>query len=115
MVDEFTTFENLQTIVVKVEAVLNNHPVSDISDAESITLSHLLYDRPIVSLPHRDVQDDEIHDLTYGETGDIEKRARFKHCYSTIWWKKEYLTALCESHCATSTDTPQTVTLFLLH
>ena len=57
----YATSESLHTIVVEVEAVLNNRPLthvsSDIRDAEPITPSHLLYDRPIVSLPHRDVQD----------------------------------------------------------
>ena len=63
-----TTLASLQTIVVKVEAVLNNRPLahtsSDVTDAEPITPSHLLYGRPIISLPHHDVQDDEIYEPT---------------------------------------------------
>ena len=45
------TLASLQTIVVKVEAVLNNRPLthtsSDVTDAEPITPSHLLYGRPV--------------------------------------------------------------------
>ena len=66
------TLESLQTIVVEVEAVLNNRPLthtsSEVTDAVPIIPSHLLYGRPIVSLSHCDVQDDEIDDLTYGKT-----------------------------------------------
>ena len=76
------TLESLQTIVVEVEAVLNNRPLthtsSDVTDAEPITPSHLLYGRPIVSLTHRDVQDDEIDDPTYDEASDIERRTKIQ-------------------------------------
>ena len=60
------TLESLQTIVVEVEAVLNNHPLthvlSESSDADPITPSHLLYGRFIVSLPYQDVQQYEVDD-----------------------------------------------------
>ena len=110
-----TTLESLQTIVVEVKAVLNSRPLthtsSDVTDAEPITPSHLLYGRPIVSLPHRDVQDDEIDDPTYGEASDIERRTKIQsQLLHHFWnrWSKEYLTALHEFLRMSGTNT-QTV------
>ena len=58
------TLESLQTIIVEVEALLNDHPLtyasSDIKDLNPINPSHLLHGRRIVKLPHTSVQEDEI-------------------------------------------------------
>jgi len=95
------TLESLQTIVVEVEAILNNHPLThcstDIKDMDLITPSHLLYGRSIISLPYQEVQDDQIDDPTYGNDTDIRKRAKtqallFKHFWTR--WQREYLTSL---------------------
>ena len=47
------TMESLQTIVVEIKAVLNNRPLtyvsSDVTDADPITLSHLLHGRPTLA------------------------------------------------------------------
>ena len=71
------TLESLQTIVVEVEAVLNNHPLTnvspDVKDMDPVTPSHLLYGRSIISLPYQDVQDDEVNDPTYGDDADLRK------------------------------------------
>ena len=66
---------------------------------------------PIVTLPHHDVEVDEVDDPTYGETTEIQRRAKaqallLQHFRSR--WKKEYLTALREFHHTTGTNT-QTV------
>jgi len=72
--------ESLQTMIVEVEAMLNNRPLSYVSpdseDMKPITPSHLLLGRPIISLPHYDVQDDELTNPTYGETVDISRNAK---------------------------------------
>ena len=69
---------------------------------EPITPSHLLLGRPIVSLSHYDVQDDELTDPTYGEdTNDINRSAKaHAQLLTHFWnrWKTEYLTALREFH-----------------
>ena len=48
--------EALQTLVVEIEAVLNDRPLTylsaDIDDPEPLTPSHLLYGRRITALPH---------------------------------------------------------------
>ena len=95
------TLESLQTIIVEVEAVLNNRPLThvsaDIHDIDPITPSHLLYGRSIVSLPYQRVEDDEAEDPMFGEDEDIRKRTKaqallFKHFWAR--WQKESLTSL---------------------
>ena len=96
----------LQTLVVEVEATLNDRPLThvscDITDAEPITPAHLLYGRRITSLPFRQVEDDEVVDPTFGEGKDVvERRTRqlasvLQHFRSR--WKHEYLTSLREFH-----------------
>jgi len=65
------TLESLQTPVTEVEAVLNNRPFTynspDVDDPSLITPAHLLYGRPITTLPHYDVTPDEIDDPTCGD------------------------------------------------
>ena len=57
----------LQTLVIKVEMVLNDRPLiyvsPDITDSEPLTPSHLLCGHRITSLPYMTVEDD---DPTYG-------------------------------------------------
>ena len=84
------------------------HTSSDVTDAEPITPSHLLYGRPMKSLPHRDVQDNEIDDPTYGEASDIERRTKIQsQLLHHFWnrWSKEYLTALHEFHRVSGNNT----------
>ena len=53
----------LQTIVIEIEANLNNRPLtyilSDISGPEPLTPSHLLYGRQIKSFPYPDVDTED--------------------------------------------------------
>ena len=102
------TMESLQTIVVEVEAHLNNRPLtyssSDIGDPEPITPSHLLHGRRITTLPHTRV---EIKDPDFGDASAVKHRARvhatiIKHFWSR--WRNEYLTALRETHKSTGNN-----------
>ena len=65
----FVTLPILQTLIVEIEAVLNDRPItyvaSDLNDLEPLTPSHLLYGRRITTLPHK-IMDDEVDDPTYG-------------------------------------------------
>jgi len=51
----------LQTLVVEVEAILNDQPLthvsSDMDDAEPLTPAHLLHGHCITSLPHEVVEE----------------------------------------------------------
>ena len=67
----------LQTLIVEIEATLNDRPLThvscDITDTEPITPAHLLYGRRISSLPYRRVEEDEVVDPTFGEDTNIER------------------------------------------
>ena len=106
------TLESLQTIIVEVEALLNDRPLtyalSDINDLNPITPSHLLHGRRIVKLPHTSVQEDEICDPNF-ITGGSEIRHRAKKQALILQhfenrWKREYLTALRETHRVTGNN-----------
>ena len=106
-----TTLESLQTMTTEVEAVLNNQPLthvsSDANDIGPITPAHLLHGGPIVTLPHHNVQDDELDDPTYGETTDLRRSVKAQALLlSHFWnrWKTEYLTALREFHRTTGSN-----------
>ena len=108
------TLSSLQTIVVEVEALLNDHPLTyiscDLDDLEPITPSHLLYGRRIVPLPHCTVEDDEINDPNFQDVSELRQRAKgqaivIKHFWSR--WKNEYLTALRETHRTTGNNAQQ--------
>ena len=108
------TLESIQTIVVEVEALLNDRPLtyasSEINDPEPITPSHLLCGRRIITLPHTAAQDDELCDPDFGDDSEVRCRAKrqaliIKHLENH--WKHEYLTALREAHRTTGTNTQQ--------
>jgi len=64
-------------MIVEVESVLKNRPLTyvspDADEIETITPSHLLCGRQIVSLPHYDVQ---LTNPTYGEKTHINRSAK---------------------------------------
>lgn len=104
----------LQTIIVEVEAVLNDRPLtyvsSDINDAEALTPAHLLYGRRITTLPHESVDEDEISDPSYApsQATDVLKRSkRVALLIQHFWtrWRQEYLTSLREFHRQSGTNT----------
>ena len=69
----YVTLPSLQTIVVEIEAHLNNRPLtyvsSDLDEPEPLTPSHLLYGRIIDTVPHSLAAEDEVIDENYQEVG----------------------------------------------
>ena len=65
----FVTLQILETVVVEIEGMLNDRPLtyvsSDISDPEPLTPAHLIYGRRIVSVPHPVEDPDENADPSY--------------------------------------------------
>jgi len=88
----------LQTLIVEIEAVLNDRPLSDLSDPEPLTPSHLICGSRITSLLHSVV--DLAVDPTYGVSSVTKLASRqsqlIQHFQSR--WRKEYLTSLREYH-----------------
>ena len=120
----YATLSSLQTIIVEVEAMLNDRPLtylpSDITDPEPLTPAHLIYGRRITTLPHPMVEEDEVIDPNYGDSSDLRKRANtqaliLKHFWKR--WKLEYLTSLREFHKTTGNNTQrvQTGDVVLVH
>ena len=99
------TLSDLQTIIVEIEGILNDRPLTyisaDIDDDEALTPSHLLNGRRITLLPRENVNEEDINDPDYGNLTTITKRARrmallLQHFRNR--WKNEYLTSLREFH-----------------
>jgi len=70
----------LETIVVEIEAVINDRPLtfvsSELGDIEPLTPAHLLHCRRITYLPHEMVDIDEILDPNYGDTDSVHRKAK---------------------------------------
>ena len=99
------SLQMLQTIVVEVEALLNDRPLMYISqdpnDPEPLTPSHLLAGRRITSLPYETQTIDEINDPSNDEHSRLSKDAKTQALllqHFTSRWKNEYLTSLREFH-----------------
>ena len=107
----FITLEALQTLVVEIEAVLNDRPLTylsaDVDDPEPLTPSHLLYGRRITTLPHPEFEDNKLTDPTYCTSSTLREKSRrqsqlLQHFQSR--WKKEYIISLRETHRMTGTN-----------
>ena len=108
----YTTLPTLQTLIVEVEAILNDCPLtylsSDIIDPQPLTPSHLIYGQRIVMLPHLVCEDDEVSDNDYDDSGSqTRRRAKIqalllKHFW--LKWRQEYLTSLREFHKTTGNN-----------
>ena len=104
----------LQTLVVEVEAILNDRPLThvspDLEDAEPLTPAHLLHGRRIVSMPHEVVEEQDLNDPTYGNITDVSQRAKLQAFLLNQFqarWKYEYLTSLREHHRTTGNNSQQ--------
>ena len=99
----FVSLPVLQTIVVEIEAVLNDRPLtyvsSDVRDVEPLIPAHLLCGRRITSLPHD--HEENLDDPDYVDASamreQVDKHTRILNHFESRW-KREYLTSLREFH-----------------
>ncbi|GBP10481.1 hypothetical protein EVAR_70789_1 [Eumeta japonica] len=86
------TFEELQTLAVEVEAILNSRPIAPLSDdpndGEALTPGHLLIGAALVALP------DERYNLT--KPGSLNQWQRITFLKQQFWkaWARDYLLSL---------------------
>ena len=95
---------DLRTIIVEIEAALNDRPLtyvsSDLESLHSLTPSHLLLGYRLDSFP--DISSfEEINDPTYNEksildTMSLNLSIKLKHFWNR--WRSEYLVSLREKH-----------------
>ena len=73
----YATLESLQTIIVEIEALLNDRPLThvspDLRDPEPITPAVLLCGKKITTLPHCTVELDELDDPDFGDVSDLRR------------------------------------------
>ena len=98
----FVTLEQLETIIVEIEAILNDRPLtyvsSDFADPEPLTPSHLLYGRRIRPIPHPLDNPEELEDPDFLDADNMRRVDKQAHLIEQFWtrWKREYLTSLRE-------------------
>ena len=95
------TYDELLTLVIEVEAVLNSRPLSYVSSEdmeEPLTPSHLLVGFRLMTLPDPAVPDDP--DFTDSVEGLTRRMVHLTKSLQKFWkrWKKEYLMELREFH-----------------
>ena len=99
----FVTLQQLETIVIEIEAILNDRPLTyistDLSDPEPLTPSHLLFGKRIRQVLHPLNDPEELKDPTYvSDSAMREKVNKHTAMMEKFWnrWRTEYLTSLRE-------------------
>ena len=117
----YVTLTSLQTVIVEIEAHLNNRPLTyvntELNEPEPLTPSHLLYGRVINTVPHTLTTQDELTDEDFREAGSrlhhtLSKKAKVQALLiQHFWgrWRKEYLTFLRETHTTSGGSSKETI------
>lgn len=89
---QILTYEELTTVLVQIEALLNSRPLcwlsSDPTEPQTLTPAHFLNLTPLQSLPSEEVTDRKINILT--------RKQMLDHMVQSYWnrWRLEYLHSL---------------------
>ena len=97
----FLSFDELSTVLVEVEHILNSRPLIYYSDEdldEPLTPSHLFHGRRILSLP--DVPISNLVELKVSNSVITRRMEYLSTLLSRYWnqWRRYYLFDLCERH-----------------
>ena len=97
------TFDELQTVVTEIEAVINDRPLtflsSQVDDLEPITPSHFLHGRVLTTLPSEHYDLEELDDPSFYPPSTMQRRIiLMAKLQREFWqrWSHEYLAALRE-------------------
>lgn len=89
---QILTFDELNTMLAQVEALLNSRPMyalsSDPSEPTALTPAHFLNTKPLVFLPAREVTETRLHLISRHELTDQLVQSFWKR------WRNEYLHTL---------------------
>ena len=95
-------FEELTTVLVEVEAIINSRPLTYMSSddiEEALTPAHLILGKRLLTLPDGKIclnEEDDTPEI-------LSKRAKYLRTLQTHFWRKwqsEYLSELREHHTA---------------
>lgn len=92
MSQSYLTFEELQTLIVEIEAILNSRPIvplsEDPNDGEALTPGHLLIGSSLVAIP------EESLDAT--KPSILTRWQRISYLKQQFWqmWSRDYLLSL---------------------
>ena len=97
------TYDELLTVLVEIEMVLNSRPLSFVSSndlQEPLTPSHLLTGYRLLSLPPCNYPEDFDYNSTIQEVSFTKRMAYFDNLLNHFWkrWQSEYLIELRECH-----------------
>ena len=106
------SYDELLTVIVEVEAILNSRPLSYVSSEdldEPLTPSHLLTGHRLISLPDPLISSEDPDYITPSTSSILSRR--MQHLTAVLdhfWqrWKREYLTELREGHRFAHKKTP---------
>ncbi|XP_050295695.1 uncharacterized protein LOC126735671 [Anthonomus grandis grandis] len=110
--DQILTYEEFNTVVVQIEAMLNSRPLSPISsdpnDLNAVTPSHFLLLEPITALPDFDLTNCKLNTLTRWQLlvrmcQDFWKR-----------WRNEYLHTLSQRYKWNASSNPPKIDMLVL-
>ena len=98
--------DELNTIVIKIESVINDRPITyistDIGEFDPLSPFMLMYGRPITSLPHQSISQEELDNPDNGVDRTVfQKRSkRLDQLFEQCWlrWRDECLPSLREVH-----------------
>lgn len=89
---QILTFDELNTVLAQVEALLNSRPLyslsSDPSEPSALTPAHFLHTKPLVFLPSREINETRLHLISRYELTDKLVQSFWKR------WRQEYLHTL---------------------